>query len=105
MAVTDVDRLRSVLSGADFPAERDDLVGCAQRAGADNDTVRALRAMPPVSYSNFAEVLQSVSLKSDRSPADQAAQRRTHTKPGLTELEKDVPSHPIGDEIGDNRGS
>lgn len=105
MAVTDVDRLRSVLSDADFPAERDDLVGCAQRAGADNDTVRALRAMPPVSYSNFAEVLQSVSLRSDRSAADQAAQRRMHAKPGLTELDKDVPSHPIGDEIGDNRGS
>ncbi|MCA1821877.1 MAG: hypothetical protein LC644_09050 [Pseudonocardia sp.] len=27
------------------------MVGCAQRVGADHDTVCALRAMPPVSYS------------------------------------------------------
>jgi hypothetical protein len=105
MVVTDVGRLRRALSDTDFPAERDELVGCAQRAGADHDTVRALRAMPPVSYSNFAEVLQSVSLTSDRSPADKAAQRRLHTKPGLAEQEKDVPGHPIAEETGSNRGS
>jgi hypothetical protein len=49
MMLTDVDRLRNALSDLDFPAERDELVDCAQRAGADHDTVRALRAMPPVS--------------------------------------------------------
>jgi hypothetical protein len=108
MVMTDVDRLRSVLSDTDFPADKNELVDCARRAGADDDTVRALQAMPPVSYSNFAEVLRSVPLtsdQSDRSPADQAAQRRMHTKPGLTEQDKDLPGHSIADEVGDNRGS
>ena len=94
MVVTDVGRLRRALSDTDFPAERDELVGCAELAGADHDTLPALRAMPPVSYANFAEVLQSVSLTPDRSPADKAAQRRLHTKPGLAEQEKEVPGHP-----------
>jgi Protein of unknown function (DUF2795) len=49
MVVTDVGRLRRALWDTDFPAEHDELVGCAERAGADHDTVCALRAMPPVS--------------------------------------------------------
>jgi hypothetical protein len=105
MVATDVDRLRRALADTDFPAERDDLVKRAEQAGADNDTVRALRAMPPVSYANFAEVLRSVSLTPDRSPADQAAQRRSHPKATLSEQGKDIPDHPIVEQTGHNRGS
>jgi hypothetical protein len=105
MVATDTGRLRSALCSADFPADKDDLVRYATQAGADQDTVRAIRAIPPVSYSNLTEVLRSVSLVPDRDPADQAAQRRTHTTRGLSELDKDIPGHPIVDELGDNRGS
>lgn len=105
MAATDAERVRQALSAADFPAEKADLVRWATRAGADDDTVRALNAIPPESYANVGEVLQSVDLGTQRSPADQAAQRRTHTHPGLAEQEKDIPGHPIADELGDNRDS
>jgi hypothetical protein len=100
MTATDIDRLRQALSEADFPADKDDLVGYAERAAADDDTVRALRALPPVPYANLGEVVQSVSLDPARSDADRAAQRRTHTKPGLSEQEKDIPSNPITEEFG-----
>ncbi|MBF6329589.1 DUF2795 domain-containing protein [Nocardia transvalensis] len=102
---TDVDSVRQALSDADFPADKDQLVRYATQAGADDDTVRALRAIPPESYANITEVLQSVDLAPDRAPADRAAQRRTHTHPGLAEQEKDVPAGPIVDELGENRGS
>ncbi|WP_217697469.1 DUF2795 domain-containing protein [Nocardia donostiensis] len=105
MVATDAGRIRKALSDADFPAGKADLVRCATRADADDDTVRALNAIPPVSYANVGEVLQSVNLESERSPADQAAQRRTHTYPGLAEQEKDIPANPIVDELGENRGS
>jgi hypothetical protein len=105
MVATDTNRLRRALTEADFPAEKTELVRYAAESGADEDTVRALRAIPPVSYANLTEVLQSVSLEPDRDPADRAAQRRTHTARGLAEQEKDVPVHPIAEELGENRGS
>lgn len=106
MVATDVDRLRRALSTADFPADKSDIVDCAERAGADADTVRALRAIPPVSYANLDEVVRSVSLDREVPAAEEAARRRTHTKPGLSQKNKDVPStSPITDELGENRGS
>jgi hypothetical protein len=105
MVATDADRVRRALNSADFPAEKDDLVRYAEEADADQDTVRALRAIPPVSYANLTEVLRSVNVEPPRDPSDQAAQRRTHTHPGLSELDKDIPSNPIVDELGTNRGS
>ena len=56
---------RASFSHADFPADKEDLVRCAERTAADDDTVRALRAMPPVSYASFDEVVRSVALDSD----------------------------------------
>jgi Protein of unknown function (DUF2795) len=105
MAATDVERLRRALSDVDFPADKTDLVRSADQAGADDETVRALKAVPPVTYANFQELLQAVPLQQDRSRSDQAARRRMHTKPGLSQYDKDVPGHPIADEVGENRKS
>ncbi|MEV0105051.1 DUF2795 domain-containing protein [Nocardia sp. NPDC050799] len=105
MVATDADRVRAALSAADFPAEKPELVHCATRAHADNDTVRALKAIPPETYGNLQEVLQSVNLEPRRSPADRAAQRRTHHHPGLAEQEIEVPPNPITEELGYNRDS
>ncbi|MEU4837890.1 DUF2795 domain-containing protein [Nocardia testacea] len=104
MVATDADRVRAALSDADFPAEKQDLVHCATRAHADADTVRALKAIPPETYGNLREVLQSVNLEPRRSPADRAAQHRTHSHPGLAEQEIEVPPNPIAEELGYNRG-
>ncbi|PXY21792.1 hypothetical protein DI005_30340 [Prauserella sp. PE36] len=102
---TTAERVRAVLSDADFPAEKADLVRCAENAEADPDTIKALGAMPPVEYANLAEVLQSVPLDQGQSPAEEAARRQEHDKPGLAQQEKDVSGHPIVDELGENRGS
>lgn len=47
------------LTAADFPAHRDDLVAEAEREGAPEDVVKALRAMPPVEYASKDEVRRS----------------------------------------------
>lgn len=98
-------RVREALSAADFPADKDQLVRCAEQAQADGDTIKALGAMPAETYDNLGEVLQSVPLDQGQDPAEEAAQRRTHDKPGLAQGEKDVEGHPIVDELGENRGS
>lgn len=102
---TDTGRLRRALSEVDFPAEKEELVRCAYRAGADDATLSSLDAMPPVSYGSLDEVFRSARQEPERNSADRAAQRRRHTRPGLAEHEKDVPAHPITDELGENRGS
>jgi len=105
MVATDAGRVGQALSEADLPIGKEDLVRRATQSGADEDTVRALNAIPPVSYAKVGEVLQSVQLESPRSSAEQAAQRRSHTHPGLAEEEKEPPGDPIVDELGENRGS
>lgn len=83
MRATSVEALKVALTDADFPASKEALVDHARRAGADDQTVRALRAMPPVEYQNFDDVTGSVPMEHDKSEA----------------------STPIGEELGDNRGS
>ncbi|MBK1786295.1 DUF2795 domain-containing protein [Prauserella cavernicola] len=106
MATTTTDeRVRAALSEADFPAEKADLVRRAEQADADSRTIKALRAMPPVTYENLREVLRSVPLDQGRDPAEEAPRRQEHDKPGLAQPEKDISGHPIIDELGENRGS
>lgn len=83
MRATNVDRLRTALTDADFPANKEALVDHARRAGADEQTVRALQAIPPVEYTNFDDVSASVPM----------------------EHEKAESATPIGEELGENRGS
>ena len=108
-ASTTHQRLRRALGNVDFPAEKDQLVNQALENDADAQTVRALRAIPPVEYRSLSEVLSSVSLDDEQdavSPGQQAQARRTHTKPGLAQSAKDLsPLNPIVDELGTNRGS
>ncbi|WP_169811607.1 DUF2795 domain-containing protein [Nocardia shimofusensis] len=105
MATTDADRLHRALNNIHFPVDKADLVQHAIDAGSDRDTIRALRAIPPAEYANFAEVVQSVSLDDGRSAAERAAQHREKTHPRVTERERPVPANPIVQELGVNRGS
>lgn len=99
-------RLRECLYDVDFPADKDQIVSVAIKNGCE-DAARALRAMPPETYANIAEVLASVTLSDgELSAADKATARRTHTHPGLAETAKDIgPVNPIVEELGENRGS
>jgi len=75
---TDVNRLCQALSGVDYPADKATLVRAALRADADADTVRALEAIPPVSYDRETDVLSVVPLESTQAAADRAVQRKLH---------------------------
>lgn len=70
-------RLRDCLYDVDFPAHKDQIVDVAMKNDCE-DAARALRAMPPETYANMAEVLASVSLSDGTlDDADKAAARRT----------------------------
>lgn len=88
MSGTTTDRLREALSSADYPASKDALVAEATRAGADEDTIRALRAIPVEEYANFTEVVRST-------PMDRE----------LEDGPSGEPVNPIVEELGENRGS
>lgn len=106
-ASTTPSRLRHCLNDVDYPADKDALLEAAARNGCDDDTARALRAIPPETYANLSEVMASVTLgDDDLTEAEKAEAHRVHTKPGLAQSAKDVsPANPIVEELGENRGS
>jgi hypothetical protein len=75
--VTNAEVLR-YLTALDFPASKEEIVGEAERAGAPDDVLRALRAMPPVDYGNINEVARSAATNPapEVTPADLAARAR-----------------------------
>lgn len=85
---TDRERLARALDDVAFPADKDALLAGAQRNGADDDTVRALRAVPVVDYRSIGEVLASV-----QGPPAEEDRATGH------------PPSPIVEELGENRGS
>ena len=53
-------RLRQVLAGARFPADRWELVACAEHYGADATTMRELRGLPARRFTAIDQVLRLV---------------------------------------------
>jgi Protein of unknown function (DUF2795) len=53
-------RLRHVLAGQQFPAERWQLIVGAELYGADAQSRLELQALPPKRYTSFAEVLSTI---------------------------------------------
>ncbi|OBI55058.1 DUF2795 domain-containing protein [Mycobacterium sp. E787] len=87
VATTTRSQLRKCLTDVDFPANKQDLIDSAVRNGCDDDTVRALRGIPPETYTNVGQVAASVTIADDNDDAGNAAQS------------------PIVEELGENRGS
>ncbi len=55
------DDVTSALDAADFPAGKDELIRCAEEAGAAEGVLRMLRSLPPaIKYANRAEVVRSI---------------------------------------------
>jgi hypothetical protein len=107
-AATTRSRLKQYLNDVDYPADKDALLEAANRNGCDEDTARALRAIPPETYANFTEVVSSVTLTDDDelSDAEKAEAHRVHTKANLSQSAKEIgPVNPIVEELGENRGS
>ncbi len=103
-----IDQVKTALMDVDYPASKEQLLSAAERRGAADDAMRALRSIPPVDYGNDAEVLSSI----DISPANDSGQgssnpgmRRVHTKPELAQHMKESDPAPIERELGSNKGS
>jgi hypothetical protein len=66
------------LDAVDFPAGKDDIVREAQREGAPEDVLKALRAIPPVEYRSKNEVARSAAadVAPELTPAEKAAKAR-----------------------------
>lgn len=62
VASTTRSQLRKCLNDVDFPANKQDLLDAADRNGCDDDTVRALRGIPPETYNNVGQVAASVTI-------------------------------------------
>ena len=106
---TDRQSVKEALSSADFPASKEELLTHVESYSADEAVVRALRAIPPVQYDNIGEVIQSVPMskgsEEGQSDSDKTQEQRHNTNSGLAEHQTDVPSNPIVEELGENRGS
>ncbi|GAB2741898.1 hypothetical protein GCM10027174_14260 [Salinifilum aidingensis] len=106
---TDRASLEAALSEVDFPASKEDLVAHAQNHGADEETVRSLRALPVAEYENLTEIVRSVPLdmaeEEGQSSSDKAQQASRHQHSGLAEHQRETPDNPIVEELGENRGS
>lgn len=105
---TQRETVKKSLSGVDFPASKEQLVDYAENNGVDEHTVRAVRTIPRAQYDNLGEVVSAVPLdkatEAGQSAADKAQQDRQDVS-GLAEHERQTSSHPIVEELGENRGS
>src|SRR4051794_20808268 len=80
---TTPEQVRQYLGDVDFPADKDTLVAAAERAGAPEEVVKAIRAIPPVDYGSKAEVVRSVPV--DPAPGhDTGAQERASAPRGVS---------------------
>ncbi|MFG2026579.1 DUF2795 domain-containing protein [Streptomyces sp. NPDC048825] len=103
MAHTNVQEVLHALKGVTFPADKDELVRAAQVAGASDEVVRALRAVPPEEYTNKEDVARSVRVDPDSdldlSPSQRAEQARQGGKPGQAQRLRAVGKPPVEDEL------
>lgn len=63
-------QISQAIGDVDFPASKEAMVEHAQRTGADEECVRALRALPLGDYRSPDEVLRSVPLAPGQSAAE-----------------------------------
>lgn len=104
----DRDTLKRTLSTVDFPASKEELVAYAENHGVDEDSIRALRALPLGDYENARQAVGAVPVDQEaeqgESSSDKAQQHRHNTQSGLAEHQTETPVNPIVEELGENRG-
>ncbi len=106
---TDAATVQASLSQLDFPASKEALVEYAENNGADEETVRALRALPLGDYGSINDVTTAVpkdaAVTDGQSSSDKAKQAKKKGHHDLAEHQVEVPENPIVEELGENRGS
>lgn len=107
----DAHQLKMALRDVDYPAGKEELIRAAEAAGAPEEVIRALRAIPPEVYRNREEVARSIpgdpAEELDVTPAqraEQARERRRHGGEHLSQYLREVPKPPVEGEL-DGRDS
>lgn len=97
-------QLRDALRHVDFPASKRELIEAAQAAGAADDVIAALQAIPPEEYASRQEVASSVPLDpaeerglTEAERAQQARKSRHHGGQPVSQYEREV-RRPVVDE-------
>ena len=91
MAKVNVDDVMAALDAVDYPAGKWDLVEHAERAGAADEVVRALRGLPLGDYASREEVRRSVPVNGPEPTAEQRRDERGD-RGRIAEAERDVTS-------------
>ncbi len=107
----DAHQLKMALRDVHYPAGKEELLRAAEDAGAPEDMIRALRAIPPEVYRNREEVARSIpgdpAEELDVTPAqraEQARERRRHGGEHLSQYLREVPKPPVEEQL-DGRDS
>ena len=107
----DAHQLKMALRDVDYPAGKEELIRAAEAAGAPEEVMRALRAIPPEVYRNREEVARSIPDNpaeelgvTPAQRAEQARERRRHGGEQLSQYLREVPKPPVEEEL-DGRDS
>jgi hypothetical protein len=94
----DAHQLNMALRDVDYPAGKEELIRAAEAAGAPEEVMRALRAIPPEVYRNREEVARSIPDNpaeelgvTPAQRAEQARERRRHGGEHLSHYLREVP--------------
>ncbi|MER7666638.1 DUF2795 domain-containing protein [Streptomyces sp. NPDC096193] len=99
MSSTSVRDVLDALQDVDFSADEEELVQAAENAGAPEEVVKALRAIPPGEYGNRDEVARSVRVDLASDLDLSAAQARRGGRRGESQHLRDVPKPSVQDEL------
>ncbi|GGS61485.1 DUF2795 domain-containing protein [Streptomyces cinerochromogenes] len=102
-AHTSVPEVLDALNEVTYPAARDRLVSAARQAGASEEVVKALRALPAEDYTGRDDVARSLRVDPDSDLGTDATRRaeqaRHGGKPGLSLHLREEPRTPIQEEF------
>lgn len=88
------DEVLKYLQALDYPATKEEILAEAEREGAPEEVLKAIRGMPPVVYENKIEVFRSAKTDiAELSPAEKAERARDKTHQRIAEHERAWP-HP-----------
>lgn len=88
------DEVLKYLQALDYPATKEEILAEAEREGAPEEVLKAIRGMPPVVYENKIEVFRSAKTDiAELSPAEKAERARDKTHERIAEHERAWP-HP-----------
>lgn len=91
------DQVLQALSDLDYPASKEQIVAHAERRGAPDEVIRAVRALALADYASKDEVVRSLDLDPapNRSESDKYEAARDRDKRGVAETSRTREAEPL----------